>query len=86
MTPERISELAKEAGIDSVIGNGRSCGTLLKTFTRMVEKEEREACAKLVDVMPGIEAWEIHGGQETIDVLRDLAAAIRARSNARNEA
>jgi len=38
---------------------------------------ERERCAKLVDVELGTKAWEIHGGQETIDVLRDLAAEIR---------
>lgn len=40
-------------------------------------QKEREACAQIVDVKQGVEAWEIHGGQETIDVLRDLADAIR---------
>lgn len=42
---------------------------------------EREACAQIVDVKQGVESWEIHGGQETIDVLRDLADKIRMRSN-----
>lgn len=39
---------------------------------------ERERCAKLVEVPPEFQAWEIHGGQETIEVLRDVAARIRA--------
>lgn len=55
-------------------------GVCLQCVGEMIVAE-REACAKLVDVKQGVEAWEIHGGQETIDVLRDLAAAIRARSN-----
>lgn len=36
----------------------------------------REKCAQIVD--PGdMEAWEARGGQEGIDLMRDLAAAIR---------
>jgi hypothetical protein len=42
-------------------------------------KAEREACAKIVDVPAGAEAWEIRGGEEGIELLRDMAAAIRAR-------
>lgn len=55
--------------------------TLLE-FARKLAAMEREACAKIVDVGSDVEAWEIHGGNETIDVLRDLAAKIRMRSNA----
>lgn len=51
----------------------------LREMIKAARGEEREACASLVDVNQGVESWEIHGGQETIDVLRDLAAAIRAR-------
>lgn len=55
-------------------------GEIVTIVEEMIDAE-REACAKIVDVGPDVEAWEIHGGQETIDVLRDLAAKIRMRSN-----
>lgn len=42
-------------------------------------KAEREACAKIVDVADGAQGWEIRGGEEGIELLRDMAAAIRAR-------
>jgi hypothetical protein len=42
-------------------------------------KIEREECAKIVDVADGTQAWEIRGGEEGIELLRDMAAAIRAR-------
>lgn len=41
---------------------------------------EREACAQMVDVPLDKEAWEIHGGKATMDVLRVLAKDIRART------
>ena len=39
---------------------------------------ERERCARIVDAPAGAEAWEIIGGQDGIDRLRELAARIRA--------
>lgn len=38
---------------------------------------ERERCAKIVDVPPGTEAWEVIGGEEGLTMLRELAAQIR---------
>ena len=38
---------------------------------------ERERCAKIVDVQPGTEAWEVIGGEEGLTMLRELAAQIR---------
>ncbi len=75
MNTERIAKLAKEAGIESVIGNGRSCGTLLKTFARLVAESEREECANLCDDLA--HKWRGANSQ-----ILDCAAAIRARSNA----
>ena len=39
---------------------------------------ERERCAKIVDIPPGIEAWEVIGGEEGLTMLRELAARIRS--------
>lgn len=38
---------------------------------------ERERCAEIVDVPADIDAWEVIGGQETMNLLRELAAKIR---------
>jgi len=38
---------------------------------------ERERCANIVDVPAGLEAWEIVGGSEGINMLRELADKIR---------
>ncbi len=42
-----------------------------------VECAERERCAKIVDLPPGTEAWEVIGGEEGLTMLRELAAQIR---------
>ena len=39
---------------------------------------ERERCAKIVDMPPGTEAWEVIGGEEGLTMLRELAALIRS--------
>ena len=39
---------------------------------------ERERCAKIVDMPPGTEAWEVIGGEEGLTMLRELAAQIRS--------
>jgi len=41
------------------------------------EQAERERCAKLVDMPPGTEAWEVIGGEEGLTMLRELTAQIR---------
>lgn len=51
--------------------------TAVPLYTWGAVEFERERCAKIVDVPPEAQAWEIHGGQETMDVLRDVAARIR---------
>lgn len=43
---------------------------------------ERARCAALVDVPSGIDAWEVIGGQETMDLLRELAWQIRSGKKA----
>ncbi len=64
-------------GSDTVMAMGMVTGRMLEEFARRIEAAERERCAKIVDVPPEAQAWEIHGGQETMDVLRDVAARIR---------
>jgi len=81
MTYDEVKALARRVGFDTENETGMTC---LELFAMDVAKTEREARAQIVDVKQGVEAWEIHGGQETIDVLRDMAAAIRARSNAKS--
>ena len=44
---------------------------------------EREACAKVCDLPDGLDDWEIFGGADGRAICNDLAAAIRARRNAK---
>ena len=52
----------------------------LYTEAQMLDRvaAERERCAKIVDMPPGTEAWEVIGGEEGLTVLRELAAQIRS--------
>lgn len=40
--------------------------------------QEREMCAAIVDIPAGFEAWEVIGGQEGMNMLRELAQQIRS--------
>jgi hypothetical protein len=51
-----------------------------ETMFRVVREEveaERERCAKIVDMPPGTEAWEVIGGEEGLTMLREFAVKIR---------
>lgn len=49
----------------------------LNAVREQAKLEERERCAKIVDVPPYTEAWEVIGGEEGLIMLRGLAAQIR---------
>ena len=50
-----------------------------RLIAEAVEKE-REACAKVCDIKPGTEPWEVHGGEQGVELCGSLAEAIRARA------
>ena len=72
-----VSTWRNVCGSDTVMAMGVVTGRLLEEFARRIESLERERCAMIADVSQDAQAWEIHGGQETMDVLRDVAARIR---------
>lgn len=76
MTDEDLTKLVDKIAAASGYG-GLDSSTMYGEFALDVAKAVREECAKAVDVGPEMQAWEIHGGQETMDVLRDVAARIR---------
>jgi len=51
--------------------------TAVPLYTWGAVEFERERCAKIVDLPPGTEAWEVIGGEEGLTMLRELAAQIR---------
>ena len=51
--------------------------TAVPLYTWGAVEFERERCAKIVDVQPGTEAWEVIGGEEGLMMLRELASQIR---------
>lgn len=64
-------------GSDTVMAMGMVTGRMLEAFASRIEAAERERCAKIVDVAPGTESWEVIGGEEGLTMLRELAAQIR---------
>lgn len=76
MTDDDLTKLVDKIASASGYG-GLDSSTMYGEFALDVAKAVREECAKLVDIGPDTQAWEIHGGQETMDVLRDVAARIR---------
>lgn len=61
-------------------GNGqlqRNIVDLCRDVANAQASAERERCAKIVDLPPGTEAWEVIGGEEGLTMLRELAAQIR---------
>ena len=94
MTREEIIAMAREAGLHSAVllhlYAGKEAALTdsehdelrrLERFAALVAKHEREACAKIVE--PSADhrrnpEWYI-GGEEAVELLIELAAAIRAR-------
>ena len=82
MNREDIIRMAREAGFaDGVVDIVGAEG--FANFAALVAAAEREACAKLVE--PSAEhrrdaSWGYLGGKEGVDMLDEIAAAIRARS------
>lgn len=79
-----IIEMAREAGF-FIIANSPDLFSKLVAFANLVAANEREACAKLID--PSEEhrkdaSWGYIGGNEGVEMLDALAAAIRARGQA----
>ena len=72
-----VSTWRDVCGSDTVMAMGMVTGRMLEEFARRIEASERERCAKIVDVRPGTEAWEVIGGEEGLTMLRELAALIR---------
>ena len=77
-----VIEMAREAGFDS-----RYCSEdfNIHKFANLARAdaiaEEREACAKLVEVPAEWEDWEVNCGEQGREMCNNLAAAIRARGN-----
>jgi hypothetical protein len=84
MNREDIIRMAREAGM--LLGRFDIWDAEtpdLERFVALVAAAEREACAKLVE--PSAEhrrdaSWGYLGGKEGVDMLDEIAAAIRARS------
>ena len=49
----------------------------MRAYGEVCAVAERERCAKIVDLPPGTEAWEVIGGEEGLTMLRELATQIR---------
>jgi len=71
MTQDEIIEMAKQAGLTSVDKKSQYLRDCLERFAKLVAQHEREACAKVCDVM----TWYMDDGEE-------CAKAIRARGQA----
>ena len=76
MTQEDIIRMAKRAGI-AQYGLGWTCWEgQLERFAALVAAHEREACAKVCEPLAGFVY-----SQNTLDTMKNCAAAIRARGN-----
>jgi hypothetical protein len=73
--------MAREAGMNVHFASRHK--TYLAAFEALVRAEaiaeEREACAKLVEVPAEWEDWEVDCGEQGREMCNNLAAAIRAR-------
>jgi hypothetical protein len=80
MTRDDIISMAREAGLSGLESSGIFDN--FERFSALVAATEREACARLVE--PSDEhrrdaAWGYLGGDEGVEMLDGIAAAIRAR-------
>ena len=79
MTREDIIKLAREAGL--AYGSDEKPLNSVIRFASLVAEHEREACAKVCDVLGVHPALNVfNGGPEWYKHGKDCAAAIRARS------
>lgn len=81
MTRDDIIRMAREADIDWH-KHWDDDENRLERFAALVAADEREECAKIADVNEYQRAnarWALLGGVEGIELLDDLAIAIRAR-------
>jgi PP-loop superfamily ATP-utilizing enzyme len=75
MTQDEIIEIAKKAGMTSVDKKSQYLRDCLERFAKLVAKAEREACAKVCDVLA------VHP-EYASEVTKLAALAIRARGEA----
>jgi hypothetical protein len=80
MTQDEIIEMARQAGMRLDKHNGGFVdASEIKRFAKLVEErtadKEREACAKLVEVLPPVSEYR----QLERATFKDAATAIRAR-------
>ncbi len=73
-----IEELAREAEVWAIPGallpSSRAQNERLAIFAALVLEE----AAKVCDIKPGTERWEVQGGEDGAQLCDSLAAAIRA--------
>lgn len=75
MKADRLDYYRNQLRGVAVADLGRAAWAVLLEATQEAEREEREACAKVCDAMPGkINGWRVASAD-------DCAAAIRARGN-----
>jgi hypothetical protein len=80
MTREDIIKMAREAGL--AYGSDEKPLNSVTRFAALVAEHEREACAKVCDVLGVHPALNVfNGGPEWYKHGKDCAAAIRARGN-----
>jgi hypothetical protein len=83
MTRDEIIEMARQAGFDEWQSKVLF-DHALEAFAKLVAEAEREACANLVEPTEEHrkEAQHYIGGEEGVELLDNLAVAIRARGQA----
>ena len=80
MNIEDIIRMAREAGL-AYGSDEKPLGSVIR-FAALVAEHEREACAKVCDVLGVHPALNVfNGGPEWYKHGKDCAAAIRARGN-----
>ena len=80
MDREQIIRMAREAGL--AYGSDEKPLNSVTRFAALVAAHEREACAKVCDVLGVHPALNVfNGGPEWYKHGKDCAAAIRARGN-----
>ena len=85
MTRDDIIRMAIKCQLVTTSNRDGIYADALQRFAALVAAAEREACAKLVE--PSEEhrrdaSWGYIGGEEGVELLDNLAAAIRARGEA----
>jgi hypothetical protein len=79
MTQDEIIEMARQAGIWESYPDSWLLTKFAKLIAAKERADEREACAKIVEVSDDLQDWEIICGSEGRELLNEMAEAIRAR-------